>query len=158
MDAQPHRDSSIELWKRGPFTCYLIGDPACPILKRITLKFPLFKVRLHRFFPNTSDRDTHDHPWSFLTIVVQGGYTDVTLDGKVDKMRPGSIRWRSADHAHKTFAGPKGCTTIVIGPHASRTWGFFVDGKWMQWKVYMARFGHGMQCDEDAPLTSTEKE
>lgn len=141
-------DSSLLLWKKGPIRCYLIGDPDCPILKRWTLKLPLLKFRIHRFFPNTKDRDTHDHPWGFLTFVVQGGYDDVSIDGKVDKMRPGSIRWRSAHHTHQTFAGDKGCITLVVGPHAHREWGFFPDGKWMYWKDYMRKFGHGMQCDD----------
>lgn len=143
------KESSELLWQHGPFSCYLIGDPSCPILKRITLKLPLIKVRLHRFYPNTSDRDTHDHPWSFWTLVLQGGYEDVHLTGKVDHMRVGSLRFRSAHHAHKTYAGPKGCTTLVIGPHTQREWGFFPEGKWMHWKSYMKKFGHGMVCDED---------
>jgi hypothetical protein len=145
------RESSLELWKRGPLTCYLIGDPECPILKRITFKVPLipWKFRLHKFYPNTSDRDTHDHPWWFVTIVLRGGYKDVALDGTVDNMRPGSIRFRPAHHAHKTFAGPKGCTTFVFGPDSFREWGFFPDGgPWMPWKRYMALFGHGMQCND----------
>jgi hypothetical protein len=136
------------VWEHGPFACYLIGDPACPILKRWRLKLPWIKVRLHKFFPNTRDRDTHDHPWPFLTICLAGAYEDVRLDGKSDHIRRGSIRWRSATHSHRTFAGPKGCWTIVIGPHERREWGFFPDGKWMPWKKYMTKFGHGMQCDD----------
>lgn len=141
------KESSDQLWEHGPLACYLIGDPECPILKRYTLKVPFLKFRIHKFFPNTSDRDTHDHPWAFLTCVVQGSYDDVRLDGKVDHLRAGSIRYRSATHAHKTYAGDKGCTTIVIGPHASREWGFFVNKVWTPWQEYMAKFGHGMQCE-----------
>jgi hypothetical protein len=142
------KDSSKLLWEHGPLACYLIGDPNCPILKRWRIDAFGLKLRLHKFYANTKDRDTHDHPWPFLTICLKGGYDDVRLDGKVDKVRAGSIRWRSIKHAHQTFAGPNGCTTIVIGPRASREWGFFHEGKWMHWKQYMARFGHGMQCDD----------
>lgn len=150
MITEEPRESAEELWKHGPLTCYLIGDPACPILKRVTFRIPVigYKLRLHKFYPDTSDRDTHDHPWWFITVVLRGGYKDVALDGKVDNLRPGSIRFRSAHHAHKTFAGPKGCTTFVFGPDAFREWGFFPDGKWMPWKKYMAKFGHGMQCGD----------
>lgn len=147
--SQELKDSSEELWSHGPISCFLIGDPACPILKRWTLKIPKVKFRIHKFFPDTSDRDTHDHPWPFLTICLRGSYTDVRLDGKTDIVRAGSVRWRSATHAHKTFAGPNGCLTVVIGPHAQREWGFFVDKKWMHWRTYMTKFGHGMQCEEN---------
>lgn len=142
------QDSSQLLWEHGPFACRLIGNPNCPILKRWTFTTPWFKMRLHRFFPETHDRDTHDHPWPFLTFVLKGDYDDVRVDGKVEKMRPGMIRWRSANHAHKTFAGPRGCWTFVVGPHESREWGFFPDGKWMPWRAYMNKFGHGMSCDD----------
>jgi hypothetical protein len=142
------KDSSKLLWKRGPVACRLIGDPDCPILKRWTLDALGRKWRLHKFFPNTKDRDTHDHPWPFLTICLAGEYKDVRLDGHIDRIHRGSIRYRSATHAHQTFAGPKGCWTIVIGPKPRRDWGFFPDGKWLFWKEYMAKFGHGMSCDD----------
>lgn len=146
----PLNDSSVCLWHHGPMTCYLIGDPACPILKRWTLKFPWIKVRLHHFYPNTRDRDTHDHPWPFLTFVLWGSYLDVRLDGRKERMRFGKVRYRSATHAHRTYAGPHGCLTLVIGPYERRVWGFFTDGKWMPWRKYMEKYGHGMVCDEDS--------
>lgn len=149
MNPEP-TDSVTELWKHGPLRCMLIGDPACPILKRWTLRLPLSALRLHRFYPNTSDRDTHDHPWWFITIVLQGGYDDVHLTGKVDKLRRGSVRFRSAHHAHKTYAGPNGCWTLILSPKASRSWGFFPNrGKWIPWQKYMQKYGHGMVCDEN---------
>lgn len=147
MDNEIESSTSL-YWKRGPMQCILIGDPACPILKRWTLKTPFLKFRIHKFFANTHDRDTHDHPWPFLTFVLWGSYDDINLDGKVDHLRIGSIRYRSAIHAHKTFAGPKGCITFVVSPYESREWGFFPEGKWMHWRKYMKKFGSGMQCDE----------
>lgn len=147
--AQEPETSVQELWKFGPLRAMEIGNPECPILNRYTLSIPkVGKLRLHRFYPNTTDRDYHDHPWPFVTLVIQGSYTDVTLEGRVTEMTPGKIRYRSANHAHKTFAGPKGCTTIVASPHERKPWGFFPDGKWMPWSKYMAKFGHGMVCED----------
>jgi hypothetical protein len=56
----------------------LIGPAECPILWRRTLLVSRFgKLMLHRFVPGASDRDPHDHPSSFVTIVLRGGYDDV---------------------------------------------------------------------------------
>lgn len=146
-------DSVTKLWKHGPLECMLIGNPECPILKRWTLKLPWSKIRLHHFYPNTSDRDTHDHPWWFITLVVAGSYDDVKLDGTTDHMKLGSMRFRSANHAHKTFAGSNGAWTIVFSQREQRPWGFFPYGKWIPWQEYMMRYGHGMLCEEDHEKT-----
>lgn len=67
----------------------LIGDPACPILKRWTLipwgekgtkheaKEQRFKLLLHHFLPNADERHPHDHPRAFVTFVFRGGYDDM---------------------------------------------------------------------------------
>lgn len=103
----------------------VIGRPECPILLRRTLlSGRLGKVMLHEFLPTSRDRDHHDHPAAFLTIVLRGGYDDVRLDGRVDRLRAGSIRYRSATHAHKTCAGPRGATTLVLMGPKVRAWGF----------------------------------
>lgn len=81
---------TLRTWWRNP---EVIGDPHCPVL----LRWMLFqfrgkpvrlnddststhsnKVMLHRFLPNSHDRDTHDHPWPFLTIVIRGMYENLT--------------------------------------------------------------------------------
>jgi hypothetical protein len=56
----------------------VIGPADCPILYRRTLLSGRFgKVLYHRFAPNMTDRVPHDHPASFLTVVVRGGYEDL---------------------------------------------------------------------------------
>lgn len=52
-------------------------------------------VRIHHFYRSDDARHFHDHPWWFVTLVVRGGYTDVSEMGE-DKLRPGSVRYRSA--------------------------------------------------------------
>lgn len=55
----------------------VIGPLDCPVLYRRTLIAGRFgKLMLHRFVPSSSDKDCHDHPSSFLTIVLRGGYDD----------------------------------------------------------------------------------
>jgi hypothetical protein len=35
-------------------------------------------VKLHHILRSDDDRDLHDHPWSFLSIVLKGGYWEHT--------------------------------------------------------------------------------
>lgn len=65
----------------------IIGPPECPILKRWTLipwREPKddraearFKLMVHHFLPNADDRDLHDHPRPFWTLVLRGFYDDI---------------------------------------------------------------------------------
>lgn len=145
----------------------VIGPPECPILHRWTLvKVRGRKLMLHHFLPNADDRDVHDHPSPFITIVLRGGYTDLVpcpaeLCGSGiclcagtgllvgDRMKAGMLRRRSATHAHRTKVGPNGCWTLVLMGLKSRSWGFWREGRWWSWADYTERFGHGMRCDDD---------
>lgn len=55
----------------------VIGPPECPLMHRWTLASRFGrKVILHHFLPNATDAVPHDHPASFVTIVLRGGYDD----------------------------------------------------------------------------------
>lgn len=126
----------------------VIGQPECPILHRRTLvSTRLGKILWHYFLPTSRDRDPHDHPASFLTIVLWGGYDDVSPDGTVDRLRAGSIRRRQAEHTHTTYAGPRGARTLVLMGPKRKDWGFLREGRYWPWRVYERRFGHGFRCE-----------
>lgn len=72
----------------------VIGPPECPILHRWTLvpwgeytdglgrvgsgrPKKNWKLLLHHFLPNADDRDVHDHPRPFVTLVLRGYYDDM---------------------------------------------------------------------------------
>ena len=126
----------------------------------------LFSVRLHRFCPDFIDEHPHDHPWPFVTFVIKGEYDDLVprvemhcdpsngartssfphMTGDLvvgDKMRPGKLRYRRAQHIHSTRVGPKGCTTIVVTGPVIRQWGFWSRGSFYSAAVqaYRKRFG-----------------
>lgn len=127
----------------------VIGQPECPILRRRTLLAGRAgKLLLHHFFAESRDRDPHDHPAAFLTIVLWGGYDDVQPDGTVDRLRAGSIRFRRARHTHTTYAGPKGAITLVVMGPKTKPWGFLRDGRYWPWRIYERRFGHGFRCSD----------
>lgn len=78
----------LRAWLREPF---IVGPDECPIMYRWAviggasptskpLLFPGFKrwtLKVHHFMPNRDDRDVHDHPWPFLTVVLWGSYDDL---------------------------------------------------------------------------------
>lgn len=55
-----------------------IGPEECPMMRRWIVVSPLGSVRLHHFLRGDNDRQPHDHPWWFVTLVLRGGYTDLT--------------------------------------------------------------------------------
>lgn len=146
----------------------VIGNPECPILYRWTLLHLggmkdesgwhncKAKLMLHRFMPNTTDREYHDHPWAFVTVVLQGGYDDyslgvyehlVTRRTKPDRLRRGSLRYRPAKHSHITRSGSGGAWTLVFTGPFTRSWGFWVNKQWWPHRKYGEVFGYGMQCE-----------
>lgn len=167
----------------------VIGPPDCPILHRWTLggdrlmrRAPI-KVLLHHFLPDADDRDVHDHPRPFVTVVLRGGYDDLmpcpVCDGRStwkkpkvgpgwaghfeggwceacnrtgvvlrEWMRAGTVRYRPAEHAHRTKVHSDGCWTLVVMGPIRRPWGFWREGKWWAYKDYERTFGLSFRCED----------
>lgn len=115
------------------------------------IQTPLFGVFLHKIMLPDADRDLHDHPWNFRSIILLGGY--------------GEIRWR--DHrvqqkywkrwsVHKVVTTDRHritnlfrvpTWTLILVGRRSRDWGFWVvtDDKtttrWVPWREYSATRG-----------------
>lgn len=85
---------------------------------------------LHRFTASDEDRALHDHPWSFVAIVLVGRYREVTESGTV-RRRAGGIARRAAAHRHRVelFRDESGrempCWTVVLTGRNERPWGFW---------------------------------
>ena len=55
-----------------------LGREECPYLRRWALLLGVCSLRVHHFLSSDDDRHFHDHPWWFVTLVLRGGYTDVS--------------------------------------------------------------------------------
>lgn len=55
-----------------------LGKPECPYMFRWVFVFFGFSIRLHHWIRSDDKRFFHDHPWSFITLVLKGQYTDVS--------------------------------------------------------------------------------
>jgi len=100
-------------------------------------KFP-FNVTMHKIV-KSDDPLYHDHPWSYVTIVLDGGYYEHTpikdnkgrIIGDFCEWRgPGSIIKRKANDYHwLELKNEKPATTLFFMGRQKRPWGFLVKTK-----------------------------
>lgn len=130
-----------------------LGDPTCPYAKRWVINCgPLGSLRLHHWLSSDDKRAKHDHPSDFITLILKGSYVDAGIDTN-ERMTPGKICRRSAEHQHTVVVAPGGCWTLLYFFPERRKWGFFVrrkDGsfKWTKANKYFFENGHH-PCDQD---------
>lgn len=115
---------------------------------------PARKVFLHKFWRGDVEPYCHDHPWPFVSVILWGGYYEVTPcpaghHGCHDVLRkwygPGSILRRPADWRHRVEV-PEGrnCWTLLFIGLKVRSWGFICPGRgWMPWREHEANQAAG---------------
>lgn len=121
-----------------------IGAEGDPYLDRLRIiQTPWFGIYLHHIHRPDKDRDPHDHPWAFASIVLAGAYTERVWPDKHDpgrsviRHRP---RWsrahlgRQAAHIITSLDGPL-WTLVLTGPRRAE-WGFWADGEFVPWREY----------------------
>jgi len=139
-------------------------------------------IYYHIVLRSDDDRALHDHPWANLSIVLDGGYYEHTIDaGGVNKKTwygPGSVRFRRAGtFAHRLELAPKHATgepwdrnalqpvtTIFITGPVLRRWGFHHPEQWVDaydWDDFMAAHGNNgsmrMDGGSDAIVSTRNK-
>jgi hypothetical protein len=91
-------------------------------------------IRFHRILASDPVTDAlHDHPWDFVTVLLSGGYTEITPDGPTHYDAP-CVLVRSAEQPHRLVLDAPAWTYIVCGA-VRRTWGYRTDdGLWVPWR------------------------
>jgi hypothetical protein len=107
--------------------------------------YPRFGIRVHRIV-SSDDRVFHDHPWNFASLILRGGYNEVTpitpdgVTGFVRRYEAGSFRRMRASQWHYLTLTPgEEAWTLFITGRKRQSWGFLVDGVKVPWRQYMAR-------------------
>lgn len=103
------------------------------------------KIKIHQIFKSDLDRDLHDHPWNFFTLMLGGGYWEErpvsrkNPDGptKVKYHNIGTFRFRRATDLHKLFLDMGPAITFVISSGKQRQWGFQTLEGWVPWEEYL---------------------
>lgn len=111
------------------------------------VKTPWFAVCLHWINKPDAEPWLHDHPVSFLSIVLRGGYAELRASGDGD-IGHKVHRWFNFVRAHRAdrhriiFARKNTLTLCFMGPK-EREWGFHMPEGWVMWKDYYARLRSG---------------
>lgn len=86
------------------------------------LKTPLFRVYLHELDAPTMHPQCHDHPWSFVTFLLWGGYAEFHR-GEWKRREPGAVLFRPAEFEHNVVTDGTSWSLVFTGPKR-RQWGF----------------------------------
>lgn len=101
------------------------------------IKTPWFAVCLHWLNHPDPEPYLHDHPVSFLSLILHGWYKELRTTGfRLNKW----YNWVTAKTAHSiTEVGPNTLTLALMGPKV-RDWGYHTDKGWVYWKEYNKRY------------------
>lgn len=121
-----------------------IGGHEDPLLVRYTIfRCKAWGVFVHKLCRSDHDRALHDHPWSFISLVLKRGYDEV-IEGEHGNHRvlthsAGSILLRPAQWKHRVVLTnfQPAWTLVFVGPR-TRKWGFFTPDGWCWWRKYNA--------------------
>lgn len=122
-------------------------DPNRLYLRRWRLiQTPWFGVYLHRIVLPDFDRDPHDHPWNFVSVVLRGWYREKVFHSHSDRQRcEGAISsyhpWSSwhlmpLDKAHMITDISLPLWTLVFVGRRQFDWGFWTKNGWVHWDTY----------------------
>lgn len=131
----------LRKWLRGEPHIAIGNDPDDPYLLRwyVIPRNPVLNVYLHKFLRSDDDRALHDHPWWFLSLILKGGYTEVTEDARTPRsgILGGRYRgwdrqfaFRPATFRHRVELWPEQvgvlpCWTLIVTGRVVRKWGFW---------------------------------
>lgn len=97
------------------------------------------RIYLHKFVGDDWALDLHDHPKRFWSIGLRGRYTEKNEQGTREFRAPW-LRTFPASHRHRLIGPTESapCWTLVIVGAPIRSWGFWQDGNFIDWRHYVA--------------------
>ena len=108
---------------------------------------PFLNVYLHEIRKSDDNRAGHDHPWDNRTLVIEGGYDEITYSlrepwrelQRIGRFE-GDVIDRLAGDTHRLIVpeGGHAVTLFVTGPKV-RDWGFWCpDRRFVPWQDFCA--------------------
>lgn len=81
-----------------------------------------FNLYIHQMWSPIAPPLCHDHPWSFVTFIIRGGYWEST-DGETFTFRkPGRVLYRPAAWAHTVKTVDHYAWSVVVTSRTTRKW------------------------------------
>lgn len=97
-----------------------------------------FVIRLHHIRSEDKDRDLHDHPADYRTLLIDGKYVEQDIFNVLHFHAQGSSRSARAETFHKIInVSEGGVWTIFIMKNRHNSWGFLKDGFKIHWREYV---------------------
>lgn len=111
-----------------------IGDGKSVYLWRLRiLVTPWFSIFLHRIYRPDNQRELHDHPWTFLSIILRGWYIENVPNPNWSPRIPYVGRdvkvfnWKLAEGRHSIrWLSRSPVWMLVFTGRRRRKWGFWV--------------------------------
>ena len=140
----------VKLFKPNRSPDFVVGTDG-PYMNRWYLirKNRWFNVYLHEIVHSDDDRALHDHPWRSLSVILQGGYAEVTPQpsgGTTTRFYwRGHVIYRKPTHTHRieVFSGRVTVWTLFITGRKVREWGFHCPDGWRPWQSFADRVDTG---------------
>lgn len=119
------------------------GSDGSPYLVRYhVLWTPFFRVKLHHILRSDEDRELHDHPWAFTSVILWRGYVEVEPH-RTRRVLPGSVVRHKATDSHRLILDHPAWTLVFVGG-IRRTWGFQTEDGWVDHEKYLdQKYGQG---------------
>ena len=136
----------MRLYKTGTNWCFwrwTITDSEY-ILRLHLIKTPWFAICLHWINKPDAEPYLHDHPVSFLSIILKGGYVEERTKQEhysapeIVLVQRNWYNYISANFTtrHRIISvKPNTLTLTFMGPKV-REWGFYTENGWIHWKEY----------------------
>jgi hypothetical protein len=156
---QGKRSPRWAIWQRMTIPC---KDGLTYLVRLRVLQTPWFGIYLHDIHEDDGDRDPHNHPWSFLSVVLRGYYTERVYpdplgrrqDYTLKTHRRLSVHRMGRESAHRIVDAAPGLKTLILTGPRKATWGFFrevvkhdidhgydVVGEFVDWQDYERQIG-----------------
>lgn len=125
--------------ERKPFKVIITrSDGEAYLIRYNLIQCRWFTLKLHKIC-KSDDACLHDHPWTFYSLILWGGYVEHTEDAegirRVRICHPFSILKRPAHHRHRLEIHQT-AWTLVLTSKRVRQWGFWTPAGWVEWFKY----------------------
>ena len=136
---------SHELFEQGKCRVIMDREEKKPYLVRYYYKNyrPFARITIHNVLRSDID-GLHNHPWSFQTYILSGGYWEETPEGRFWRA-PGYHGYSKSTDFHRLSVDPvqsngeETWTLFLMGPK-EKEWGFLNEfGCGEQWTEYLER-------------------
>lgn len=122
-------------------------------------------IRLHRICRPDHDRELHNHPFEYLTFILEGFYSEYFEHPRYGAERKYRTLF-SGNHArgeHETFhrisdVSPNGVWTFFMMSENTETWGFKTDKGFVNSVRYLLRKGYNKDDIRDLKLDSEQEQ